>query len=114
MPGDLRTAYLAMRREGAGDFSPAALEYLFRLVQRVSFQGKGHRDLSPTELCAHFARSTAEDFGDFTADALRGFGITAGADLGRAVFLLARQGCLELRDGEQQDEYAAYGAFPGA
>ena len=113
MPGDLRGAYLAMKREGAEGFSPAGLEYLYRLAQRAAFQGAGYRDLSAPELCKLFARATAEDFGSFATDALRGFGIVSGIDLGRAVFLLARHGCFALRAGENLDEYAAYGTLQG-
>jgi uncharacterized repeat protein (TIGR04138 family) len=100
-----------MKREGAESFSPAGLEYLFRLVQRASFQGKGFRHLGAAELCKLFSRAAAEDFGSFTEEALSGFGIATGAQLGRAVFLLASHGCLTLGAGESLEEYAAVGAL---
>jgi uncharacterized repeat protein (TIGR04138 family) len=124
MAGDrLRLAHLAMLREraeslreeagplagGADAFSHSGLEYLLALVQRAAAQGKGYRDLRAEELCRAFARAAAQDFGPFLPDALDRFGIRTGADLGRAVFLLAAQGCLALREGETLEEYAACG-----
>ena len=105
----LREGYMTMLREGKDSFSPAGLEYLQRLIQRAAFQGKGYRDLRAAELCDAFRRAAAADFGPFLPEALEGFGIRTGADLGRAVFLLAAQGCLALREGETLEEYAAGG-----
>lgn len=111
MPGDLRVAHLAMLRAGVERFSPAGLEYLFRLLQRLAFHGETFRDVSAAEVCERFSRAVAEDFGPFADRALEGFGIQTGADLGRAVFLLASQGCLALRSGETLEEYAACGGL---
>jgi uncharacterized repeat protein (TIGR04138 family) len=119
----LRMAHLAMLREraesyredteppgaGADAFSPSGLEYLLALIQRTAAQGKGFRDLRAEELCRAFGRAAKQDFGPFLADALDRFGIRTGAELGRAVFLLAAQGCLALREGETLEEYAACG-----
>lgn len=109
----LREAYLAMLLEGKETFSPAALEYIQRLLQRIAFQGKGYRDLRAAELCEAFRAAVAADFGPFLPETLDGFGIKTGADLGRAVFLLSAQGCLTLREGESLDEYAVCGDFGG-
>lgn len=111
MPGDLRAAHASMLRGGQDRFSPAGLEYLLRLLQRSAFQGEGFRDVGAAEACDRFRRAVADDFGPFAARALSGFGITTGADLGRAVFLLASHGCMTLREGETLDEYAACGAL---
>jgi uncharacterized repeat protein (TIGR04138 family) len=113
MAVDLRTAYAALLREGAAHFAPGGLEYLFRLLQRTAFQGKGYRDVSASEICGAFARAAAADFGPFLGEALGRFGMRTGADLGRAVFHLAAQGCLSLREGETLDEYAACGSLGG-
>jgi uncharacterized repeat protein (TIGR04138 family) len=109
----LREAYLDMLRDGAESFSPAGLEYIQRLLQRVAFQGKGYRDLRAAELCEAFRAAASDDFGPFLQESLDGFGIRTGADLGRAVFLLAAHGCLTLRDGESLEEYAACGDLGG-
>jgi uncharacterized repeat protein (TIGR04138 family) len=110
----LREAYLAMLRDGKETFSPAGLEYIQRLLQRIAFQGKGYRDLRAAELCEAFRTAAAADFGPFLPETLEGFGIRTGADLGRAVFLLAAQGCLTLREGESPEEYAACGELGGS
>ena len=110
----LRAAYQAMLRGGAETFSPPGLEYLFGLIQRLAFRGKGFRDLRANEVCRAFGRSAASDFGPFLPEALERFGIRTGAELGRAVFLLAAQGCLALREGETLEEYAACGDLAGA
>lgn len=109
MPGDPRAAHLSMLREGAERFSPAGLEYLLRLVQRAAFSGDGNRDVGAAEICDRFRRAAADDFGPFTRTALDRFGLATGDDLGRAVVLLARAGCLALREGETAAEYAACG-----
>lgn len=114
MPGDLRAAHAAMLRGGEDHFSPAGLEYLLRLLQRSAFQGEGYRDVGAAEACERFRRAVAEDFGPFAARALADFGMPTGADLGRAVFLLARHGCMSLREGETLEEYAACGALGAA
>jgi uncharacterized repeat protein (TIGR04138 family) len=109
-------AHLAMLHEnvepvrpGADAFSPAGLEYLLALIRRTAPQGKGNRDLRADELCGAFGRAATQDFGPFLAEALDRFSIRTGAELGRAVFLLAAQGCLSLREGETLEEYAACG-----
>jgi len=109
----LREAYLGMLREGAEAFSPAGLEYIQRLLQRIAFQGKGYRDLRAAELCEAFRAAVAADFGPFLCETLDGFGIRTGVDLGRAVLLLAARGCLTLREGETLEEYAACGDLGG-
>jgi len=109
----LREAHLAMFRDGVESFSPAGLEYIQRLLQRVAFQGKGYRDLRAAELFEAFRTATAADFGPFLPETLARFGIRTGADLGRAIFLLAAQGCLTLREGESLEEYAACGDLGG-
>jgi uncharacterized repeat protein (TIGR04138 family) len=94
-------------REGVDAFSPAGLEYLLALIKRMAAQGKS--DLRADELCQAFGRAAAQDFGPFLAEALDRFAIRTGAELGRAVFLLAAEGCLTLREGETLEEYAACG-----
>jgi uncharacterized repeat protein (TIGR04138 family) len=107
---DLPGAYLAMRRQGTAEFTPECLEYLMQLILRLTYQGKGFRDLPAADLCRIFRARVAEDFGSFAEATLHRFGIRSGRDLGQAVFRLAEQGCLILKDGERE-EYAAAGSF---
>ena len=112
MSVDVRSAYLAQLRggrEGRGSFSPECLEYLFHIIYRATFQGKVYRDLPAAELCRIFRAQAAADFGAFAGETMKRFGLASYGDLGRAVELLARTGCLTLREGESPEEYAAMG-----
>jgi uncharacterized repeat protein (TIGR04138 family) len=111
MPADIRSAYMTQRREGGDAFPPECLEYLFHLIYRASYQGKGFRDLPAAELCRIFHRQAAADFGSFAGEAMRSFGLGTYGDMGRAVFLLARSGCLALREGETLEAYEAIGTI---
>lgn len=114
MAVDLRAAYLSIRQRGESSFPPECLEYVMRLILRLAYRGKGFRDLPPPELCRAFRTQVAEDFGAFADAALERFGIRCGDDLGRLVFLLAEQGCLTVKAGENRDQYAAAGPFRSA
>ncbi|MEO6097945.1 MAG: hypothetical protein ABIW76_20700 [Fibrobacteria bacterium] len=109
MASDLRAAYLGQLRAGIDSFPPECLEYVFQLVFRASYRGKGFRDLSVTEVFHIFHRQVADDFGSFSSNALDRFGLRTGEDLGRAIFMLARSGCLSLGEGETLAAYAALG-----
>ena len=111
MSVDVRSAYLAQLREGRKSFSPECLEYLFHIIYRATFQGKAFRDLPASELCRIFRTQAAADFGAFAGEAMKRFGLGGYGDLGRAVELLARTGCLILREGESLEEYEALGAI---
>lgn len=111
MSADIRTAYLAQLREGNSSFSPECLEYLFQIIYRSTFQGKVFRDLPAAELCRIFRRQAAADFGAFAPETMERFGLATFEDLGRAVGLLVRLGCLALREGESLEAYAALGAI---
>jgi uncharacterized repeat protein (TIGR04138 family) len=109
MSTDIRTAYLAMRRKGTDAFPPECFEYLFHLIYRTAFQGKGFRDLPAPELCRMFRIQVAADFGAFATEAMERFGLKTYGDMGRAVFLLAEHGCLSIREGETLQDYEAAG-----
>lgn len=111
MPIDIRAAYLIQLREGRESFSPGCLEYLFHIIYRATFQGKAFRDLRAAELCRIFRMQAAADFGAFSGEAMKRFGLGTYGDLGRAVELLARTGCLILREGDSLEEYEALGAI---
>lgn len=111
MSVDIRTAYLAQLREGSTSFSPECLEYLFQIIYRATFQGKLFRDLPAAELCRIFRGQAAADFGAFAPETMERFGLATFGDLGRAVGLLVRSGCLALHEGESLEAYAALGAI---
>lgn len=111
MPADLRRAYLAAAREGAGAFAPAGLEYLYHLVLRLARQGSGFRHVPASRLCRAFRDQAAGDFGKLAPHVLERWGLGSGGDLGRAVFLLAGRKCLSLNEGETLEEYEAAGVF---
>lgn len=106
MPGDIRAAFQEAVLAAAGAFSPRGLEYLHHLVRRGARGGQ-----SPAELCRAFRDKAAADFGAMAGHVARRWGLATGADLGRAVFLLAGKKCLSLEAGETLDEYAAAGEF---
>lgn len=109
MPADIRAAYLAMRRKSVDAFPPECFEYLFHLIYRAAFQGKGFRDLPAPELCRMFREQAIADFGGFVEDTMERFGLKTYGDVGRAVFLLAEHGCLSIREGETLEDYEAAG-----
>ncbi|MEO7426277.1 MAG: hypothetical protein ABI036_13900 [Fibrobacteria bacterium] len=109
MAVDLRAAYLSMGGQGPPPFPPECLEYLMQLILRATFRGKGFRDLRAADLCRIFHAQVEEDFGALAPAALDRFGIVDYGDLGRAVFLLAEQGLLTLKDGESPADYSAAG-----
>lgn len=111
MPIDVRSAYLLQLRERRESFSPECLEYLFHIIHRATFQGRAYRDLPAAELCRIFRTQAAADFGAFAGETMMRFGLGSYGDLGRAVGLLARAGCLSLREGESPEEYAAMGTI---
>lgn len=111
MPADLRGAYLAMRRAGDPAPPPECLDYLLQLVSRLARAPGGPRHLAAAELCQAFQRQVTADFGALAGEVLARWNLRACSDLGRAVFLLARHGCLSLRDGETLKEYEDAGVI---
>jgi uncharacterized repeat protein (TIGR04138 family) len=65
----------------------------------------------PADLCRTFEKAAAEDFGRLAPVVLDRWGLRSGADIGRAVLLLAEEKCLTLDEGESLDEYRAVGDF---
>lgn len=106
-------AFLAAAREGMADFDPRGLEYLQRLIARLSRAPAGNRGVPAAALCAAFRAHASADFGALAAHVASRWGLASGADLGRAVLLLAGSGCLTLDPGESLEDYAAAGpCFP--
>lgn len=110
---DPRAAFLAAARAGLADFDARGLDYLQRLVARLSRGPSGYRAVSAAALCAGFRAHAAADFGALASHVASRWGLASGADLGRAVLLLADGGCLTLDPGESLEDYAAAGpCFP--
>lgn len=111
MAPDLRSAFLAASDRASGAVGARGLEYLYRLILRLSRQGGSFRQVPPAELCRAFERHAGREFGRLAPVVAGRWGLRSGTDLGRAVFLLAEQRCLALPEGETLDEYAAAGDF---
>lgn len=110
---DSGSAFLAAIRAGRADFDPRGLEYLLRLIARLSRGPSGRREVPAAALCEGFRVHAAADFGPMAAHVASRWGLASGSDLGRAVQLLADTGCLTLDPGECQEDYAAAGpCFP--
>ena len=109
MSAGIRSANLRILRAGGATFPPECLEYLYRLIHRACFAGEGYRDLPAAELCSLFRMQVGADFGIFADDVLHRWGLRNHGDLGSAVFLLAENGCLVLREGETREDYEAQG-----
>lgn len=113
MGPDPRAAFLAAARAGAPAFDPRGLDYLQRLVARLARGPAGRRDVPAAALCAAFRAHASADFGALAPHVVSRWGLPSGADLGRAVLLLAASGCLTLDPGESLEDYAAAGpCFP--
>lgn len=108
---DLRRAYLEMRKTGEASFPPACLDYVYRLVYRLAAPEGQARHADAASLCGAFRQAARGDFGDLAPAVMENWGIASGADLGRAIFQLARFRCLALREGETLEEYAAAGSL---
>lgn len=109
MTTGIRGAYLRSLRAGETRFPPECLEYLRRLIHRACFAGAGFRDLPAAGLCEIFGKQVEADFGTFSKAVLERWGLETCGDLGRAVFLLAENGCLTLRENETREDYEAQG-----
>ncbi len=100
-----KDAYAAMHRDGAADFPPAGLLYVLELTRAESRrQGTA---LSPVEFVAAFRRAARGDFGPFLPRVLADWGLLLPEDLGRAVMLLGRHGCLSLGAEDSLEAFAA-------
>ena len=123
MAVDLRKACLEMRAAGEEDFPPACLDYLYRLIHRLSISATAaagsraapgevdsrFRQLSAAELIQAFQQQARSDFGGLAGAVAERWGIRKGEDIGRVILLLARYRCLSLGAGESLEEYAAVG-----
>lgn len=108
---DRKAAFLGAVRQGAGDFAPRGLEYVYHQVIRLARQGSGYRQVPALEFCRVFQELAAADFGRLAPHVLETWGLRSGEALGRAIFLLADWKCLSVKHGETLEEYAAAGSF---
>lgn len=99
-----KEAYAAMHRDGAADFPAAALLYVLELT-RAEARNRGAA-VPPGELVAAFRRAARGDFGPLLPRVLEDWGLARPEDLGRAVMLLGRYGCLSLDPGDSVDAFA--------
>jgi uncharacterized repeat protein (TIGR04138 family) len=83
-----------MHRDGAAAFPPACLHYVLELVRNESRRRAAV--LPPADMVAAFRRAARSDFGSLCREVLEDWELRVPADLGHAVLLLGRYGCLSL------------------
>jgi uncharacterized repeat protein (TIGR04138 family) len=108
-PTGWKAAYASLYREGSADFPPACLHYVLELVRRVS-RDRG-TTLTPAETTRAFRDAIRADFGALAGEVLADWELRTPQDLGHAVELLGRYGCLTL-DSEDTPEHFALDATP--
>ncbi len=105
MPLDWKTVYASMHARNEATFPPAALHYILQLSRRL--YDAHHRAVTPAELCGEFHGTTLRDFGALLPCVLEDWGLNSAEDLGRAVALLGRYGCLTLEPTDTVEAFAA-------
>jgi uncharacterized repeat protein (TIGR04138 family) len=103
---DWKNAYAGLQKKGEAEFPPACLHYVLQAT-RLAFRERGNKGLTPNELIGVFRQRLRRDFGPLLAAVLEDWGLRAPEDLGKAVLLLGRAGCLI---PGPEDTLAAYGA----
>jgi uncharacterized repeat protein (TIGR04138 family) len=104
-----KEAYAAMHRDGAAAFPPACLHYVLGMVRHSARQehgSGGSPSLSPSGTVAAFRRAVRADFGPLAGEVLKDWALLTPGDLGRAVDLLGRYGCLSLDAGDSPEAFA--------
>lgn len=95
-----KTAYAAMYRDGAAAFPPACLYYVLEKVRQAGTA------LTPADTIRVFRAATRADFGPLAGEVLDDWGLRTPKDLGQAVDLLGRYGCLTLDSGDTPGNFA--------
>jgi uncharacterized repeat protein (TIGR04138 family) len=104
LPTGWKAAYASMYRDGSADFPPACLHYVLELVRSTSRQHGS--ELTPAATTRAFREAIRADFGALAGEVLEDWGLRTPKDLGHAVELLGRYGCLTL-DSEDTPEHFA-------
>jgi len=102
---DWKTAYAEMHARGEAEFPPAGLHYLLEII-RNSARERGEKHLASGEFSEYFRKRIRNDFGPLTNSVLREWGLAHPKDLGRALNLLGRHGCLKLDDSDTPESFA--------
>ena len=105
MASDWKSAFAAMQAAGEADFPPMGLHYVLQLA-RTGFREKGNQALSPEDFTEVFRQRTRRDFGPMTDAVLGDWGLLSPVDLGKAVLLLGRHGCLTLAPEDTMEAFA--------
>jgi uncharacterized repeat protein (TIGR04138 family) len=111
MPGAWTTVYATMHRDGAAAFPPACLHYVLELVRNEAHAAQAGTQgapalLTPADTTLAFRRAARGDFGPLRDDVLEDWELRTPEDLGKAVTLLGRYGCLTLEDGDTPAAFA--------
>ena len=108
MATDWKTAYAEMHAKSEAMFPPAALHYVVELCRQASQRREG-RVVTPEELTEDFRKQFRRDFGSMGNEVRNDWGIHSSADLGKAVILLGKYGCLTLEPTDTEDAFTSLG-----
>jgi uncharacterized repeat protein (TIGR04138 family) len=104
VPTGWKAAYASLYRDGCADFPPACLHYVLELVRSAA---RNHgAALTPAATTQAFREAIRADFGALAGEVLEDWDLRTPKDLGHAVELLGRYGCLTL-DSEDTPEHFA-------
>ena len=109
MAADWKSAYAEMHLRGEAVFPPAGLYYVLQLT-RQTVQTREDRVASPGQLLEDFRKQIRRDFGTLASRVLQDWEFHSPEDLGRAVVLLGRYGCLTLEPADTVEAFAMLGA----
>jgi len=107
---DWKTAYASMHAHNEATFPPAGLHFVLQLSRQI--YRSHNRAVTPAELLEEFRKKTRRDFGPLEQQVLDDWGIHTPEDLGKAVALLGRYGCLTLEPTDTVEAFAALGVRP--
>jgi uncharacterized repeat protein (TIGR04138 family) len=100
-----KSVYASMHAQNEAAFPPAGLHYVLQLSRGLY---RAHsRDVAPAELLEEFRKQTRRDFGPLLPTVLEDWGLKGSENLGKAVSLLGRYGCLTLEPGDTVEAFAA-------
>ncbi len=105
---DWKNAYAKMQAGGEAAFPPACLHYVLQLCR--SPRPNSGSVLTPEEFTGLFRKQAKRDFGSLMASVLEDWGLQSPQDLGKAVVLLGRYGCLSLEPTDTVESFSALGS----
>ena len=99
-----KAAYAALYHDGAASFPPASMHYVLEVV-RSAVHNRGNA-LTPADTTEAFREAVRSDFGPLSDAVLADWELRTPKDLGHAVDLLGRSGCLTLDSEDVPENFA--------